>query len=321
MPNTITGTVTDPGGRPVAGSLVTLVERDTRNGTVRFHPVSAQLRVPTNERGQYRIEHARLGQFFVVAIPQNPIVGADGRVNRAGYRITYHPSAARAADAVPVTVNVRAPSVADIRLIAAPLSVVSGSVTKSNGSPAAGGTLAVAIGDNLFGIGGKGMRIRPDGSFVLPALPPGTYFLHYRESAWPPPRDEIPLISAARVVLDGKDIAGVKVAPIHMVEGSGRVIIDPALRARLDPKTTVGAAPVDFEGNPGPQRAGVLKEDLTFAFKTWPGLARVRVLPEPLGVRMKVRYQGADVTDTGIDFKEGTKVSGIEIELVSAASR
>jgi hypothetical protein len=29
---------------------------------------------------------------------------------------------------------------------------------------------------------------------------------------------------------------------------------------------------------------------------------------------LRVRYRGADITDSGIDFKEGETVTGIEIE-------
>jgi hypothetical protein len=40
------------------------------------------------------------------------------------------------------------------------------------------------------------------------------------------------------------------------------------------------------------------------------------MLTEMPGWRIKaVRYKGADVTDTGIDFKAGEEISGIEIEL------
>ena len=102
---------------------------------------------------------------------------------------------------------------ADIRLLAAVLSVVSGTVIGQSGQPAREGTLQIAHGDGLFGMDSMAMLIRPDGSFMLTALPPGTYFLAFHESGWPPPRGEVPLISNEKIIVNGQDLAGVRVAP------------------------------------------------------------------------------------------------------------
>src|SRR5262249_37992727 len=160
--------------------------------------------------GAYRLENLPLGDYYVVAIPHNPTLTPDRRINRSGYRTTYYPSATTAGEATPVTVNMHAPVVADIRLRAATLSVVSGTAIGQNGQAVSGGKLNIAHGDNLFGMDSMAMGIRPDGAFTLPALPPGTYFLAYHESAWPPARGEIPLMSDEKIVVDGQDIAGVR---------------------------------------------------------------------------------------------------------------
>src|SRR5215813_2572271 len=97
-----------------------------------------------------------------------------------------------------------------------------------------------------------------------------------REGQWPPPRDvETPLVSGAKVVVDGKDVTGVRV-PIHMVRG------------------TVNA-------------------DLTFEFRTWPGPHWLRVSTESPEWKVKsIRYKGSDITNEGsIDFVEGQDVIGI----------
>lgn len=167
------------------------------------------------------------------------------------------------------------------------------------------------------------MRIRPDGSFLLSGLPPGTYFLQFHEGPWPPPRDATPLVSGAKVVVDRHDLAGVRVVPIHMVRATGRVIVDLATRSSLQPAgISVGGNPVERDGNPGPQRSGRVKDDLTFEFATWPGPGYVRLLFDAPGWKVKaIRYKGVDVTDAGIDFKEGQEVSGIEVELAKAEGR
>jgi hypothetical protein len=241
----------------------------------------------------------------------------DGRLNRSGYGITYYPSAARAELAQPVTVNVRAPQRADIRLRSVPLAAVRGVVIDSHDRPAAAGTLLVAHGDHLFGVDSGGVRLRPDGSFGIAGLVPGTYFLQYHEGVWPPPRDATPLVSGAKVEVDGQDVTGVRVTPIRMVRASGRVIVPDALRGDV-PRggVTVDVTPIDFDGNPGPNRPGALKDDLSFELATWPGPHRLIVSGMPYAWRIKtVRYRGIDVTAKGIDFAGPETMSGIEIEL------
>ena len=311
------GRVLDPAGKGVAGAVVTLMRREERHGRSDYYIVDARLHEITDANGGYRIINAGLGEYVVVAIPHNPLT-VNNAVNRSGFSITYYPSAANPVDAKPVNVNTVAPVTADITLRTAKLSVVSGTVFGSNGAPVKEGILLIAHGQHLFGIDVAGMRIRPNGSFLLPALPPGTYFLQYRESRWPPARGEIPLVSQASVMVRGGDITGVKVVPIHMVKATGRVSVDPAQRSRLiGSQYSVSGGPANSDGNPGPVHPGTVRDDLTFEFASWPGPHYVRVLVYQPGWRVKaIHLNGADITDKPIDFKEGQPVSGIEIELV-----
>jgi len=315
-PNAIVGKVTNAAGQPMPDVGVSVVVRDAKDG--RFHAAMANLVVRTDEKGEYRIDNAKLGECFVVAFPQNERLAPDGKPNRTGYGVTYHPSAKTAAEAAPVTVNVRGPVTADIRLLPAPLAIVSGTVFDHDGRPAGGQRLLIAHGDNLFGVDARAVTLRPDGTFALAGVYPGTYFFQLREGQWPPPRDvDTPLISGAKVIVDGTDVIGVKVMPIHMVRASGRLVVDAAARAAFDPSgVSIRATPADFEGNPGPERPGTVKDDLTFEFRTWPGPHFVRAtVPSPSWTVKAIRYNGADVTNSPIDFKEGDAVTGLEIEL------
>jgi hypothetical protein len=315
--NTITGRVTTPDGRPAADATITLLEKTLRDGSWSFHIVDARLSIPTDANGRYEIRDARLGEFYVVAMPRNTPRGPDGQPSRSGYGRTFYPSAKSAETATPITVTTRTPVTADITLLPAALGSVRGTAFNSRDLPAAGGRLLIAHGDHLFGVGGAAAPLQADGTFAIAGIPPGTYFLQYREGPWPPPRDEIPLVSGAKVVLDGQDLAGVRVAPIRMVRASGRVIVPDALRGDIPHSgVTVAGVPVDFEGNPGPTRPGALQDDLTFAFATWPGPHRVVISGMPYAWRVKaVRYRGQDVTKSGIDFTGPDVVSGIEVEL------
>jgi hypothetical protein len=316
LPNTISGRVLDPAGRPVPGTVVTLMERGERHGRLEYHFVDARLQEITDANGAYRIINARLGDYVVVAIPRNPTT-KNGAMNRFGFGITYYPDAANPIDAKLVTVRTTTPVTADVRLRPAVLPVVSGTVFASNGAPVKEGVLHIAHGDHLFGIDSRQMPIRPDGSFVLAALPPGRYFLQYRESAWPPSRGEIPVVSQASVVMRDSDIAGVNVSPIHMVKATGRVIVDAAQRSNfVGSKYSISGEPENWDGNPGPTHPGTVRDDLTFEFASWPGPHYVRVLIYEPGWSVKtIHLNGVDITDKPIDFKDGEPVSGIEIEV------
>lgn len=212
---------------------------------------------------------------------------------------------------------------ADIVLLPAPIRSISGVVIGSNGQPVAGGVLGMTHGDGLFGLDTRVLRVREDGTFRGDALQPGTYFLQFRESRWPPPGGVIPKISQAKVIITRDDVTDVRVVPLQMVRGSGRLVIDGADRAALDVRRVrVSAFPDPADGNPGPQRAGSVNADLTFEFATWPLPARIRVTIDVPGWAVKaVRHHGIDVTDRPIDFVQGKNVTELEVVIARVPIR
>lgn len=310
-PNAIVGRVLDPAGQPVPGTPVTAVVRDsTRPHGFQF--VSARLVSIADREGRYRLDGLTFGEHLVVALPRNAPLDATRRLNRAGYANTFHPGTRELSAAQAVTVSVKGPAIADITLVPATLAAISGTVTSSKGASVSGGTIQLATGDGFFGLEGRSVLIRPDGSFVAPALQPGTYHLHYREGAWPAPVGTTPLISLAKVTLDGEDRSGVRVLPVTMTPVSGRVTFN---GGPVDPATVrVSGAPLSSDGNPGPTQSGVLKSDSTFEFLAWPGPHRARVFVNGQEWAVTVlRWQGRDVRDTGFDVRQGTPVTGIEL--------
>jgi hypothetical protein len=321
--NAIAGRVLDAAGRPVSGVFVTLLQNSLHwNGVPRVGIVRMGLGVRTDTMGRYRLENLALGPYYVVALPENPPAGADGRANRAGFGTTYYPAAPLRADAREVTVTMNGPAAADITLAPAVLAVIAGTVIGQDGQPAGGGTLLIAHGDGLLGVHGRSTPLRPDGSFVLPALPPGTYILEFREGPWPPPRGAIPTVSHAKVVVDGVNVTGVRVAPIHRVRATGRIVVDQESRKLLAPAAIhVSGFPV-IDGMPGPTSAPTMNDDLSFAFEAWPGANFVRVVVDAPGWEVKrISYNGIDVMRVPIRFTEGQEISGIEVEIVRATSR
>jgi hypothetical protein len=318
--NAIAGRVVDKAGRPVSGVFVTLLQDGVHwNGVPRVGIVSADFGVRTDDSGAYRLEHLQLGSFYVVALPENPPLGPDGRLNRAGHGITYFPAASTRAEARQVTVTVKEAAVADITLLPATLASISGTVLGQDGKPVRGGTLRLAHGDGMFGVHSRSARLRSDGAFVLAALPPGTYILGFREGEARRARGSVSQVSGAKVVLDGRDVSGIRVAPIHTVRATGRIVVDADARKLLTPATIqVSAWPVT-DGMPGSNGAPTMNDDLSFAFNAWPGPNFVRVhLDVPGWVVKGIRYNGAEIMKTPIDFKEGQPVDGIEVVVARA---
>jgi len=173
-------------------------------------------------------------------------------------------------------------------------------------------------GNMFFGPSGNA-QIRPDGSFSVSGLAPGEYTL--RANA-PPTDGMMPEFATADVTVNGEDITGVRLAAAKQITATGRLVItDPAaaqtlrvgsLRLMVQPANSD-----DMMMMMGPS-GGTVKDDYTFEIKTPPGRMNVRVgVPTPGWVLKAVRWNGVDVTDTGIDFAAGSEIAGIEVELTN----
>jgi len=316
----ITGRVLDASNQPVPDVLVVpLWETPSRNGKT-VHPVDVRRGSITNANGEYRIDQLPSGAIYLAALPRNvprhQRIAIDGEAYRFGLRITYYPSATRVAEAKRIEVGDKPVAAGNITMASAHLAKITGVAIGSNGQPARGGRLGVAHGDHLFGVDSIAVPIGPDGSFVVIGVPPGTYHLQLREGQWPPPRDVIPKVSGATVTVSDGDVTRVRVMPIEMVRATGRLILDPSQRSLLSSGITISGAPTNADGNPGPQRAGTVKEDLRFEFRTWPGRGYIRVFVGRQEWTTKaVRLNGVDIRERDIDFQAGQEISGLEVEL------
>jgi len=309
----IVGRVVAPGGLPVADVFVTVLTP----GPVGAAPFGRNIRLiaATNQRGEFRVSGLQPGEYYVLALPHNPVSDAGGRRTNSGHGNAFYPNAVRFADAKTVPVRGTGPATVEITLPPVRVSTISGTVIASTGAPVRGGVLQMTHGDGLFGLDSRAVRIRPDGTFAAPALQPGTYILHYREGVWPPPRDVMPTVSGATVVVRDSDVTNVQVKPIQMVVARGRVTLgDGIALADALSSIQIGASSVGLDCCPGPQRPGSLNPDLTFEFRTWPYPGVIR-LPPQWAIKT-IHLNGVDVSGKPIDFVEGRVVSGLEIEIV-----
>jgi hypothetical protein len=122
------------------------------------------------------------------------------------------------------------------------------------------------------------------------------------------------------VTVSTEDIDGIRLASSPMATAAGRIVVDQASRASFRPSTV----------RIGPQSAAneddlviyVLdkpaREDFSFEFRTPGGLVNVRPSSVPSGWNLRaVRLNSTDVTDTGIEFRPGERIEGIEVELTN----
>jgi hypothetical protein len=309
----IEGRVLNPQGQPVPNVFVTVLRPDPL-GERPFIPESVKLFSITNSQGEFRLD-VSVGQHYLVALPQNLAPGRVGQFNRQGYGRTFYPNAADISGAQMVTVTPVKPTRVDITVLPARLALVSGTISLASGQPAKGGVLRVSPGDGFFGLAGRGFSIGPEGQFIVPALAPGTYHLHYAEGAWPPPLGAPVLISTATVTVAGSDLTGVRVAPIVPIRVTGRVTVDPRESAGPD-AAQISVSGFRVDGNPGPARPpGTVNDDLTFEFRAWPGANRINVrLPDAWMVR-SIRLAGVDVWKQPVDFQAGKDVTGLEVTI------
>ena len=286
-------------------------------GKPRLQPRNVRLVAVTNRRGEYRLINVPEGRYYVVALPQMPRVRP---ADRRGFAVTYYPSAVDHSESREVTVRGGEPIEADIRLIPARVSVISGVAIGSNGRPLSNGIIQLGYGAPLYGVGGTTLPIGRDGSFASPALGPGAYSLQTTDGQGAMAGVANPVMSGARITVADDDISGVRLEPIRRVAVRGRVAAPDGVAVR---GLSVSALPLISEGPAGPQRPGSVGADGTFEFHTWPGRVIVRigaVEAIPGGSRLRglpriVRLNGVDVTTTGIDIQPGRDVGGLVIEI------
>jgi hypothetical protein len=312
----LTGRVSDADGHPVPGAFVSALF-PAASGR-RFSSQPKEFATLTGQLGEFRLEGLGSREFYVVAIPRGFVPPT---VDGLGSAITYYPSALTTDESKVLRLTPSRLTHLDIVLRSARLSAVSGRVLTSNGELVRGGKLALDHLDGLYGFDSRAVDIRSDGTFGIPSLPPGSYFLQYREAGSPTGPLLDWKVSRAKVRVTDRDVTDVQVVPVTMVRVTGRIMTSPEDRSALDPsRVKIWALPIDSDDNPGPQVIGNVRPDWSFQLYTWPGIGRVRVEirtidPPPLKVAA-VRLNGVDVMNKDITFTQDQHLAGLEVELI-----
>ncbi|PYR30294.1 MAG: hypothetical protein DMF92_09060, partial [Acidobacteria bacterium] len=311
----ITGRILDEFGDPLPDAQVMAQRYQNIGGRRRLAPAGRP--AMTNDIGEFRLFAIPPGQYYLSATLRN--MGMIGDTDdRSGYAPTYFPGTASVAEAQKVTIGL-GQVVSDVNMALMPTRTarITGTAVDSQGRPMMGMVMAMPRGDStmmvMFGPPGQ---IRPDGTFTINGLAPGTYRLQTQSG---PSMDAE--AASEEVTISGDDVNGIRLVGSKPSIASGRVIVDAAAAQSLRPSTLrLSVQPLMFDGPGmmGMMGPAAVNDDLTFELKTRPGRMKVALAgPAPGWTIRAVRYRGFDVTDSGIEFKANEDITDIEVELTN----
>ena len=344
----ISGRVVDEFGEPVTDAMVTAMRMSFTNGRRRLVPAGRLGQ--TNDIGQFRIYGLPPGEYYISATYRDLSAiamniaeaggGGSGSMPASGYAPTYFPSTPSPAEAQRVSVAVGQEMTGiDISLQPVKLARITGQAVASDGRPLGSAMIMLmpASRDGGFFMPGGTTRTNASGQFTLNGVAPGDYSLQVRSSgpmmfdagggsvmfsvATPDggsssARQE-PEFANIPLSINGEDVAGLVVMTTHGAKATGRVVFEGGVRPEGTAGIRISAPSADLDGGPaiGTGSAQV-KADGTFELSGLAGTRIIRAGNLPKGWILKsVRVNGADVTDTGYEFKPGEEIGGLEVRL------
>jgi protocatechuate 3,4-dioxygenase beta subunit len=281
--------------------------------------------------------------FEMIAASRVPGVGvgveASGSTPTSGYAPTYFPGTPSAGEAQRITLIAgQENSSADFSLVPVRLAKVSGVVIGSDGKPVSGAMISLAPAsraDFMMSMHGSA-RTNQDGAFTISSVAPGDYTLNANSVHITTTNSEggntvmirtfggggggDAEFGSVPVSVAGDDIANLVLVTAKGGSATGRVTFEDGAKPPSIAGIRISAGPADQEGpiGFGGMSSGGLKPDGAFELKGLAGTRLIRAVNLPPGWMLKsVRVNGVDATDSGIEFKSGEAVSGIEVVLTA----
>jgi protocatechuate 3,4-dioxygenase beta subunit len=348
----VSGRVVDEFGEPVTDAMVTAMRMSYAGGRKRLVPAGRLGQ--TNDLGQFRIYGLPPGDYYISATyrdlgslamdmgigPMSSTSGS-GSMPTSGYAPTYFPGTPSPAEAQRVTVGVGQEMTGiDVSLQPVKLARITGQAMASDGRPLSSAMIMLmpASREGGFVMPGGTTRTNASGQFTLNGVAPGEYSLQVRSTGpmmldagggamvFSMTTSDAPGSNAARqepefasvpVAVNGEDVSGLVVMTTHGARASGRVVFDGGVRPDGTAQIRVSAPSADPDGGPTVgSGVGQVRADGTFELSGLAGARIIRPGTLPKGWILKsVHLNGADITDTGYDFKPGEDVGGLEILL------
>jgi len=349
----ISGRLIDEFGDPMSEAMVMAMRSVWSSGRRRLQPTGRT--AMTNDLGQYRIYGLSPGDYYVSATMRGGDMmamelamssmmggaGAGGPVGSnpsSGYAPTYFPGTPNGGEAQKISVaSGQEAQNTDFALLPVRLAKITGIVLSSEGKPV-DGALINATPKNLDGAGmmmsGAG-RSDKNGQFTIANVAPGDYVLQSRSFQITMSGGGDNMMVTARVggpgggdseigmlpiSVSGEDVSNVVIVTAKGATASGHLTFEEG--AKPNNLTNIRVMPASTDGEPGPPMmfgdSNSVKADGTFEVHGLTGTRLFRLVNVPNGWMVKsVRLNGTDITDTGMEFKPGEAITGVEIAMTS----
>lgn len=316
----ISGRVTDETGDVVAGIEVWPMQRRYYRGRRRL--VRAGDSVRTDDTGLYRLVRLNPGEYIVMGVLRETWTTRGKEPVVLAYAPSYFPGTANAADAQRVSVALgQEVDGVDFSLVPGRAVRVSGTATRSDGTPLAGASINLSyrimgpFGSAVGTIGST--RAAADGTWTLRDVAPGDYEL--TASGAPPDSGSRVMIPLA---VRGVDLEGVALVAGASATISGKIVTDDGkpLKSGVS-RVKIGAYNVSPDGPETflatTDTNGLAGVDGTFEVKgVAPGPTIVQVLFPPQGWAVRrIDIGGRDWTDTPIVMANGDRIDGVRVIL------
>src|SRR4051794_13629205 len=315
----ITGKVTDGDGDPVTGGMVQVVRQTWMRGKLRYMPQGGG---QINDLGEYRVANLSPGKHYRSV--QQPPMGRMGMQEQAvtpgkpDIRLvrTYYPGTTVLASATPIEIKAGQDLTGmDIRMQSAQTYHIRGKVA---GNIPEGSTEHASINvsprdSEAFAFFGGRSNVKPDGTFDIAGIAPGSYTLNYFVMS-----GNIRSAGHQDVDVGAADVDGVALTltPPGAMRGVVRVEGTPQANTSLLDAANVhiSLTPSDLGRMMGPMPNAKVAKDGSFTLDNIsPGKYFVQA-NAPNGTYLKsVRYGSAEILGRELDLSGG---AGGEIEVV-----
>ena len=262
----------------------------------------------SDDTGTFRLYGLAPGTYYVSARADEmgrmgPAV-TDASVT--GFAPTFHPGTPVEAEAQPIEVVAGAEVVADVTLVAARLTSVSGVVVDPSGARATGGHVMTMQGGRSRGMGfggGGGGQIKPDGTFIVSGLAPGEYLLQARPAFSANPMFEdyttrrLERLATASVTVSGEPIVGLRLAVVDPI----RIPVNPIFEDTSAPRPErvfVSASSQKAMGGGG----AAIRDDGRLSLEVVPGTYNLFASAGSGWHVKRIVYRGREVESEEVDL-------------------
>jgi hypothetical protein len=311
----ILGRVVDEDGEPVTGAMVQVM----RQLPYARQPIG-MMGASANDIGEFRIGNLAPGKYMIRVDYRSGMYGPvqTARVpegqERRDYVSTYYPGVTDPSSAVPIEVTAgREVSGIEVRLQKARVYKVSGRVQGVATDPTARISVSLQPQKRSMGFSGGfgGGNVKPDGTFVLPSVQPGSYFLTLMSMGAGRPQS---LARLPFTVTNG-DVENIVLQAGQTLLITGRVIAETETPTKITGQVMLRGAE-GFGFGSMPVRVA---EDGTFKLE---GVSRdkheVVVMGIPDGMYVSsIRVGNHDVLEHGLDLSNVETAPSIEVRFSS----